>query len=342
MRSDVRWDARQLTRLLKMGRVAWGGYNRRENAMGCSEVSGGGCRAGNMQRAQLCIVVEEGRQKRRGRKISGLMRSLMAEAPGPLKMEAEETGAWGSGGLLALAMAACREQPEESSEEKKASSLAKQGSGVPICRRTLSVQTEAPVTPPCHGEWQKKRRVVVGPTRLVRRGWLAKAVEMGGSRPELVLKKRMFATDLSPHHTRLLLPCAHESDPSRGGVEMLLRRLTAAELGMVMGGEGLPVGLLDRWGREYGGAALRRWRSNRWFVVNGGGAWMDVVERNALREGDVVELFCFRAPAAALVGRGEGRVVLVVSAQVSVEEEMRRQREWWFMPAGISSAKARK
>ncbi|MQM06813.1 hypothetical protein Taro_039644 [Colocasia esculenta] len=33
--------------LLKMGRVTWGGYNHREDAMGCSEVSAGGCRAGN-------------------------------------------------------------------------------------------------------------------------------------------------------------------------------------------------------------------------------------------------------------------------------------------------------
>ncbi|MQM02982.1 hypothetical protein Taro_035753 [Colocasia esculenta] len=46
MRSDVRWDVRQLTRLLMMGRVTWGGYNRCEDSKSCSEVSGGGYRAG--------------------------------------------------------------------------------------------------------------------------------------------------------------------------------------------------------------------------------------------------------------------------------------------------------
>ncbi|MQM10628.1 hypothetical protein Taro_043523 [Colocasia esculenta] len=54
MRSDVRWDARQSTRLLMMGRVAWGGYNRREDTKSCSATSGQDHRAGDPRGDRTC------------------------------------------------------------------------------------------------------------------------------------------------------------------------------------------------------------------------------------------------------------------------------------------------
>ncbi|CAA7402163.1 unnamed protein product [Spirodela intermedia] len=116
-----------------------------------------------------------------------------------------------------------------------------------------------------------------------------------------------------------------ESKPEGRGPEVLLSLLTDAEKAAVAAKNGgLPVLLLDRWGREYPAAKLRLWCSSGSYVLLG--KWMDFVRQNELDPGDVIDVYFFR-PRFAEEGGAAARVGLVVCSRVHPEEEERRRRD---------------
>ncbi|MQL96678.1 hypothetical protein Taro_029354 [Colocasia esculenta] len=87
---------------------------------------------------------------------------------------------------------------------------------------------------------------------------------MNGAVPIDVLKNKLFATDVSRGHIRLLLTggaedkgkCRDEDDRERGP-RNLLDTQTADEKAVAGTEAALPVLLLDRWGNEHSGNNLR-------------------------------------------------------------------------------------
>ncbi|MQM13936.1 hypothetical protein Taro_046863 [Colocasia esculenta] len=197
--------------------------------------------------------------------------------------------------------------------------------------------------------------------------WQEKAKLLNGTAPLRVLEKRLFSTDVSRDHARLLFtkddqegkpqPAPHppQDQKRERGPWKLLDMLTEAEKEATRADGGLPLLLLDRWGNEHPGNRLKFWKSNHSYVILG--KWPNFVRLGELESGDAVEVYVFRVPlqaeaappptnafaagpssssaadAAASGPPPQGgqcmswRLAVVVCSQVALEEEERRRRE---------------
>ena len=133
-----------------------------------------------------------------------------------------------------------------------------------------------------------------------------------------VLEKKLYATDVSAGHCRLLLAENVEAagGGKRKGPALLLDALTREEKAAAEkdGGGGLAVLLIDRRGREYPSAKLKLWRSSDSYVIIG--KWTELVHRNELDPGDIIDIYLFRHGSS---------VGLVVCSRISAAEEERRR-----------------
>ncbi|XP_078431102.1 putative B3 domain-containing protein At3g49610 [Wolffia australiana] len=126
--------------------------------------------------------------------------------------------------------------------------------------------------------------------------WRRKVKWMGAEgAPQLLFEKILSSLDANRGAGRLVLPGTRKDIFGREPTPITLSEfLTDSEKEIAGGeGEGLRVILLDKKGRWYRGALLRRWGNNSSYALEG--SWFDLVAVNQLRPHDKVDVFVFRA-----------------------------------------------